>query len=61
MVEQPVVNVVQHYLQSLQEAGLTVRFGVIFGSRGPERLGRGATLTCWWCRRGSTTRGTGKT
>ena len=27
------MNVVQNYLQSLQQGGLAVRFGVIFGSR----------------------------
>jgi len=39
MVEQPVVNVVQHYLQSLQGAGLAVRFGVIFGSQAAGKAG----------------------
>ena len=33
MVEQPTINVVRRYLQSLQEAGLAVCFGVVFGSR----------------------------
>jgi poly(A) polymerase Pap1 len=39
MVEQSVVNVVQNYLQSLRQGGLTVRFGVIFGSRAIGTVG----------------------
>jgi len=33
MVESSVISVVQDYLQSLREVGVSVRFGVIFGSQ----------------------------
>jgi predicted nucleotidyltransferase len=32
MVDQSIVIVVRHYLQALQETGLAVKFGVLFGS-----------------------------
>ncbi len=32
MVDEPVVHVVRHYLQALNEHGIPVRYGIVFGS-----------------------------
>lgn len=40
VVDESVVTNVRRYLQSVQEHGLAVRFGVVFGSQAADRVGR---------------------